>query len=60
MQTNLNQTRIFYMDRGDGLTNKAIDDILEAFEIECFLSMKRYTYNNALVEATYKVIKTEF
>lgn len=30
------------------------------FEIERYLSMKSCPYNNAVAEATYKVIKTEF
>ena len=37
-----------------------IDEILDAFNIERSLSMKRCPYDNAVAEATYKVIKTEF
>ena len=52
--------RTFHMDRANEFKNKAIDEALETFEMERSLSMKRCPYDNAVAEATYKVIKTEF
>lgn len=60
VQTNLSQIKIFHTDRGNEFKNKIIDEILEVFEIERSLSMKGCPYDNAVAEATYKVIKTEF
>ena len=60
VQENLSQIKIFHTDRGNEFKNKAIDEILETFGIERSLSMKGCPYDNAVAEATYKVIKTEF
>ena len=60
VQTDLSQMKIFHTDRGNEFKNQAIDEILEAFQIERSLSMKGCPYDNAVAEATYKVIKTEF
>ncbi len=57
VKTDLSQIKIFHTDRGNELKNQAIDKILEAFQIERSLSMKGCPYNNAIAEATYKVIK---
>ena len=45
---------------GNEFKNQIIDEILDIFEIERSLSMKGCPYDNAVAEATYKVIKTEF
>lgn len=37
-----------------------IEEALEAFEINRSLSHKGCPYDNAVAEATYKIIKTEF
>ena len=37
-----------------------IDEVLSAFEIKRSLSKKGSPYDNAVAEATYKIIKTEF
>ena len=60
VQTNLSQIKIFHTDRGNEFKNQIIDEILDVFEIERSLSMKGCPYDNAVAEATYKVIKTEF
>ena len=60
VQTNLNQIKVFHTDRGNEFKNQMIDEILEAFNIQRSLSMKGCPYDNAVAEATYKVIKTEF
>ena len=40
--------------------NKIIDNMLKAFNIERSLSHKGCPYDNAVAEATYKILKTEF
>ena len=45
---------------GNEFKNQVIDEILEAFNIERSLSMKGCPYDNAVAEATFKIIKTEF
>lgn len=52
--------RIFYTDRGIEFQNKLIDEALEAFDIERSLSAKGTPYENAVAEAMFKTIKTEF
>lgn len=42
------------------IQNQLIDETLEAFEITRSLSHKGCPYNNAVAEATFKIIKTEF
>ena len=37
-----------------------IDDVLKTFDIKRSLSAKGCPYDNAVAEATYKIIKTEF
>ena len=44
----------------DEFKNKMIDEVLSAFEIKRSLSKKGCPYDNAVAEATYKIIKTEF
>lgn len=56
----LNQLKIFHTDRGNEFKNKSIDQLLNTFNIERSLSNKGNPYDNAVAEATYKVIKTEF
>lgn len=60
VETNLKNINIFHTDRGNEFKNKLIDETLEAFEIKRSLSMKGCPYDNAVAEATYKIIKTEF
>jgi len=60
VETNLQNINIFHTDRGNEFKNKLIDETLEAFHIERSLSMKGCPYDNAVAEATYKIIKTEF
>lgn len=57
---NLSNINIFHTDRGNEFKNKLIDETLETFCIERSLSMKGCPYDNAVAEATYKIIKTEF
>ena len=60
VKTNLNKIQIFHTDRGNEFKNQAIDETLKTFRINRSLSMKGCPYDNAVAEATFKVIKTEF
>ncbi len=52
--------KLFHTDRGNEFKNKLIDDALKTFNIQRSLSMKGCPYDNAVAEATFKIIKTEF
>ena len=56
----LDQINILHTDRGNEFKNKAIDEILNTFDIERSLSKKGCPYDNAVAEAAFKVVKTEF
>ena len=51
---------MFHTDRGKEFDNKLISEALETFGIQRSLSMKGCPYDNAMAEATFKVVKTEF
>lgn len=57
---NLNRLKLFHTDRGNEFKNQIIDDALDTFGIERSLSEKGSPYDNAVAEATFKTIKTEF
>ncbi len=57
---NLHRLKIFHTDRGSEFKNKSIDKALKAFDIERSLSTKGTPYDNAVAEATFKILKTEF
>ncbi|MBU9713454.1 IS3 family transposase [Evansella tamaricis] len=57
---NLNRLELFHTDRGSEFKNQLIDKALKAFGIERSLSNKGTPYDNAVAEATFKTIKTEF
>ena len=57
---NLNRLELFHTDRGSEFKNKLIDQALKTFGIERSLSEKGTPYDNAVAEATFKTIKTEF
>lgn len=56
----LNQIEIFHTDRGNEFKNKLIDEVINTFGIKRSLSKKGCPYDNAVAEATYKIVKTEF
>lgn len=56
----LNKIQIFHTDRGKEYDNKEIDEILNVFDINRSLSSKGSPYDNAVSEATNKILKTEF
>ncbi|MDQ0220405.1 transposase InsO family protein [Peribacillus cavernae] len=59
-KADLSQIQLFHTDRGGECKNKLIDEALDTFEINRSLSMKGCPYDNAVAEATFKIIKTEF
>jgi len=56
----LNQIELFHIDRGLEFCNKRIKEILSIFGIRRSLSNKGIPYDNAVIEATNKIIKKEF
>jgi len=60
VQGDLRQIQWFHTDRGSEFKNEKMNEILETFEIGRSLSMKGCPYDNAVAEATYKIMKTEF
>lgn len=56
----LSKVELFHTDRGSEFKNKTIDNLLETFQIQRSLSKKGCPYDNAVAEATYKIVKTEF
>ena len=60
VKTNLFQIQMFHTDRGSEFDNMLIDDLLETFQIKRSLSLKGCPYDNAVAEATFKMIKAEF
>ncbi len=56
----LEEIRLFHTDRGNEFKNRTIEELLETFHIERSLSHKGCPYDNAVAEATFKIIKTEF
>jgi putative transposase len=56
----LKDIQIFHTDRGNEFKNQLIKDTLKTFEITRSLSHKGCPYDNAVAEATFKIIKTEF
>lgn len=57
---NLGDIGMFHTDRGSEFKNSIIDDALATFDISRSLSHKGCPYDNAVAEATFKIIKTEF
>jgi putative transposase len=60
IQRDLRKIQYFHTDRGSEFKNKLMDEALDAFGIKRSLSMKGCPYDNAVAEATFKIIKTEF
>jgi transposase InsO family protein len=60
IKKDLRKIEYFHTDRGSEFKNKIIDKALETFEIKRLLSLKGCPYDNAVAEATFKIIKTEF
>lgn len=58
--TNLSNIKIFHTDRGSEYDNYLIDETLKTFCISRSLSATSTPYDNAVAEASFKSIKTEF
>lgn len=56
----LRDIQLFHTDRDSEFKNQLIDETLATFNIGRSLSMKSCPYDNAMAEATFKIIKTEF
>ncbi|MWP50449.1 MULTISPECIES: DDE-type integrase/transposase/recombinase [unclassified Gilliamella] len=50
----------FHSDRGKEFDNQLLADCFKTFNIMHSLSKKGCPYDNAVAEATFKTIKTEF
>ncbi|MFQ1054595.1 IS3 family transposase [Gilliamella apicola] len=57
---NLQSIEFFHSDRGKEFDNHLIDECLTEFSIKRSLSRKGCPYDNAVAEATFKAVKTEF
>jgi putative transposase len=55
----LENVEIFHTDRGSEFKNVDIDELLNEFQITRSLSQKGNPYDNAVAEATFKILKTE-
>jgi transposase InsO family protein len=60
IKEDLSNINLFHTDRGNEFKNRIIDQLLATFNIKRSLSHKGCPYDNAVAEATYKIIKTEF
>lgn len=60
IKANLNDIHLFHTDRGSEFKNRLIDEVVATFNIKRSLSMKGCPYDNAVSEATFKLIKAEF
>lgn len=60
IQSNLFNFKCFHTDRGKEFDNQLIDDVLNLFGIKRSLSKPGSPYDNAVAEATFKSMKTEF
>ena len=60
VEGSLEDIRLFHTDRGNEFKNQTIEELLETLHIERSLSQKGCPYDNAVAEATFKIIKTEF
>jgi transposase InsO family protein len=60
VKVSLAQIKLFHTDRGNEFDNQLLDRMLGDFGIERSLSEKACPYDNAVAEAAFKNIKTEF
>lgn len=56
----LYEIEVFHTDRGAEFKNNSIDELLEFYDIQHSLSRAGKPIDNAVAEATMKIIKTEF
>lgn len=56
----LNRINIFHTDRGSEFKNQIIDDVIEKYNLKRSLSNKGTPLDNAVIESTNHILKTEF
>ena len=56
----LNRINIFHTDRGSEFKNQLIDDVIEKYDLKRSLSNKGTPLDNAVIESTNHILKTEF
>ena len=56
----LNRINIFHTDRGSEFKNQLIDDVIEKYNLKRSLSNKGTPLDNAVIESTNHILKTEF
>lgn len=59
IKQDLGNVNVFHTDRGSECKSVAIDELLLKHKIDRSLSQKGNSYDNALAEATFKILKTE-
>ena len=59
VKVNLAHIQMFHTDRGSEFDNVLIDELLDTFNINRSLSIRACPYDNAVAEATFKLIKSE-
>ncbi|WP_147635539.1 IS3 family transposase [Risungbinella massiliensis] len=60
IKQDLRKIQLFHTDRGNEFKNKLMDKALKTFQIQRLLSLKGSPYDNAVAEAMFKIMKTEF
>lgn len=55
----LRQVKVFHTDRGSKFKNVGIDELLNEYKIKRSLRRKGTPYDNAVAEATFKILKIE-
>jgi len=60
VQSDLRRIEMFHTDRGSEFKNQVIEEIIKAFGIRRSLSAKGKPVDNAVAEAMYSIVKTEF
>ena len=56
----LNRINIFHTDRGSEFKNQLIDTVIEKYQLKRSLSNKGTPLDNAVIESTNHILKTEF
>ena len=60
IKENMHKITMFHTDRGHEFKNDLIENMLDKYNITRSLSHKGCSFDNAVAESTYKIIKTEF
>lgn len=60
VNVSLEKIQVFHTDCENEFKNRLLDETLKTFHIKHSLSREGCLYDNAVAEATFKIIKTEF